>query len=444
MKCSMNRTTIAILLASLIASDGTVRAQVAQPSQTKSDATLEVPPTQAAQSAALSLGSQGRESALAGGVSLTALYTNNIFLTASNHQGNVSYELMPYLAWRQFSSRMSLHVGGGAGLVVNQYVRERNTAAENFNINLSYRLRQYVTLRFDDSFLNTSGLFSGRNPSSASIGVVQQANSTLISPASHILTNSSLAELTYPYRESSNLGVRGVVSILRYPGGAETITNIPLFEGQSYEAEFFYNHRATKRQWIGAALRVQRFDSYKSLVITDSGSLLLFYSLQPSNAINISFFAGPQLSNSRVAPAVASTLPQSDFHHLTPATGATFSWQKNRTSADVSFVRQVSDGAGLFSAVINESIQAGWRRQLSDRQQVSLSFTYGGNETTVPGVTLHGYSGGIDYSRRLTAALSAGLGYRFEQQGIARSNNPARANRCWISLAYEFSRPLGR
>ena len=120
------------------------------------------------------------------------------------------------------------------------------------------------------------------------------------------------------------------------------------------------------------------------------------------------------------------------------------SWQKSRTSAHVSYIRQASDGGGLFSAVTNETVQAGIRQALTDRQQVTLTFTYGGNETLAPGVTLRGYSGQAEYTRRLAAGLHGGIGYRFDRQGVDGTNTPARANRFWVSLSYEFSKPLGR
>jgi hypothetical protein len=411
------------------------------------DQVMTLPPTQAGQSPGLKVGNElGRESTLSGGISVTAMYTDNVFLTATGKQDDISYDLQPHIAWRQFTPRLSLELGGGAGVVVNQKVGERNMAAENFSLELSYRLQQHVTLRVSDGFVNTSGLFSGiTTPASQSgTGVVQQANSTLITPASHILTNSALSEITYQFSGNSNVGARGVVSILRYPGGATSVSNIPLFEGQSYAAEAFYNHRITARQYFGFTLRGQRFDSDKSLVVTDSGSVLLFYSLQPTSSLNLSFFGGPQLTNSRVDPSLLSTVGTFNGHQLLPSGGATLVWQKSHTTANLSYVRQASDSGGLVSAVVNQTVQAGLRKQLTDRQEVTLAFTYATNETLVPSVKLHGYSGSAEYTRHISRAFSAGGGYRWEQQNVAGATTPARANRVWLSLSYEMSRPLGQ
>jgi hypothetical protein len=417
------------------------------PAAANYDQVMTVPPTQAGQGQALKVGNElGRESTLAGGISLTAMYTDNVFLTATGKRDDVSYDIQPHIAWRQFTPRLSLELGGGAGLVVNQKINERNMAAENASLELSYRLQQHVTLRLSDGFVNTSGLFAGITTatSQSGIGAVQQANSTLITPASHILTNSTLSELTYQFSARSNVGVRGVVSILRYPGGASSVSNIPLFEGQSYSAEAFYNHRITARQWFGFTLRGQRFESDKSLIVTDSGSVLLFYSLQPTNTINVSFFGGPQLTNSRVNPSLLTTVGNFNAHQLLPSGGATLVWQKSHTTAHLSYVRQASDSGGLVSAVTNQTVQAGLRKQLTDRQDITLAFTYATNETLVSSVNLRGYSGSAEYTRHLTRALSAGLGYRWEQQNVSGAAVPARANRAWLSLSYEMSKPLGQ
>jgi hypothetical protein len=406
---------------------------------------LAVPATQAARGLPLVLGTEVRESRLAGGISFTGMYTDNVFLSANGQQSDVSYEIEPYLAWQQFTSRLSLDLSGGAGLVANQHISERNQASENLGVDVGYRLKPHLRLRVDDSFVNTTGLFSGLNSSQQSgIGVVQQQNSSLITPASHVLTNSTLTELTYQFAPHSETGVRGVVSILRYPDGATSISNIPLFEGQSYSVETFYNRQFSARQWFGVTVRAQRFESQSSQVRTDAGSALLFYSLVPTSALSISLHAGPQVTNTHVSPPLAATLGPFDHHNLTPTAGATLSWQKSRTTAHLSYIRQASDGGGLFSAVTNETVQAGIRQALTDRQQVTFTFTYGGNETLAPGVTLRGYSSQAEYTRRLAAGLNGGGGYRFDRQGVDGTNTPAHANRFWISLSYEFSKPLGR
>src|SRR5262249_23133576 len=159
--------------------------------------------------------------------------------------------------------------------------------------------------------------------------------------------------------------------------------------------------------------------SDKSFVVTDSGSVLLFYSIQPTSTINLSFFGGPQLTNSRVDPSLLPTIGSFNSHQLLPSGGATFVWQKSHTTANVSYVRQASDSGGLVSAVTNQTLEAGLRKQLTDRQDLTLAFTYALNDTLVPGVNLRGYSGSAEYMRHLTRAASVGFGYRWEQQGIA-------------------------
>jgi hypothetical protein len=411
------------------------------------DQVMNVPPTLAGQSQPLKVGNElGRESSLSGGISFTTMYTDNLFLTATGHRSEISYEVGPHIAWRQFTPRLSLELDGGAGFIANQHFNERNMASENANFELSYRLRPHLTLRASDGFANISGLFSGVGTatSQTGVGVVQQANSTVITPASHILTNTSLGELTYQFSAASNVGARGVVSILRYPDGATSVSNIPLYEEQSYSAEAFYNHRFSPRQWLGLTLRGQRFDSAKSLIVTDSGSVLLFYSLQPTSTINLTFFGGPQLISTRVDPSLLTTIGPFDAHQLLPSGGATFVWQKSRTIANLSYVRQANGGSGLGSAVTNQTMQAGLREQLTDRQDVTLAFTYATNETLVTNVKLHSYSARAEYTRRLTRSLAASLGYGWEQQNETTALLPARANRVWISLSYEMSKPLGQ
>ena len=443
----MKLSRICLLIVSVALLAATVLAQSREPEPALADERIAPPATMAGRGEPLVFLSElGHESTLSAGVGFSGVYTDNTFLVATPRENDMSYEFNPHLSWQQFTSRMNLDLSLAAGFVANQRFTQRNQSSQNFAVDFTYRLRPYVNLRLSNAFVNTMGLFSGPAIATipSSIGVVQQPTSTVLTPAAHIITNSTLAELNYQFSARSIIGARAVYALLRYPDAAPSVGNVPLFEGQSYSAEVFYNTQLSMRHWLGVTLRAQRFDAHSSLVTTNAQSILLLYSFKPLQNVSLSLFAGPQLTTLHVDHTLVTTIPAFEPRRWSPAAGATLGWQGHHTSATVSYTRQVNDGGGLASAVVGDAVQAGVRRQLGTRQQISASFTYGSNETLIPGINLRSYSSRVDFSRRLTRSVVGGVGYGFDQQKAASTQAAAQANRIWFSLGYDFTRPLGK
>jgi hypothetical protein len=128
-------------------------------------------------------------------------------------------------------------------------------------------------------------------------------------------------------------------------------------------------------------------------------------------------------------------------------------WQGQFTSAAVSYSHLVSAGSGLIGAVEMDSASASFRRQLARFLSASLSGGYD-QGTPVGGVLPqatastngHSVSGTASLQQQLGQHLSLQLGYtRIHQTyNVAAISNTPDTNREFVSVSYQFSRPLGR
>lgn len=409
-----------------------IRAQELE-AQTSEDQPISPPPLLNGQAPLLAFQSEKvPTNYLSGGIGFTSAFTDNALLSSANGLGDFGYVIQPHMSFSQATPRLNWYMNLGADVIRHQRFAEENRFAKSVTLDLTYRLSPHASLRLSDSFNDTTGLFAALNPSPSGIGVVEQPNSSLLVPlVQRIVANVSLTELSYQLSANSTVGIRGTFAILDYPGSSPNAQFRFLYPTQTYLVEAFYNHKMSPRQWVGVGLRAQRFNT--SVVITDTKSLLLYYSAQTARNLTVSFFAGLE----------SYSLGLVQGQQWTSAEGATLSWQRERTSVVAAFSRQVSDGAGLYPAVILQSANASLRRQLSRGLEAILGFTYGGNDPLQAGNSFHGVSGFCQLQQRLGGNFLLRLGYARQQQQLPGVRTSATANISSVSVSYSFSHVFG-
>jgi hypothetical protein len=380
------------------------------------------------------------------GVATTQVFTDNAQLNSSGQVSNWSYDVEPHLTLNHSAPHLSYDLGIYAGFVFNQTAEESNQAVQTGSFDMSYRMSPFTTVRLSDSFMNTTGLWSGAGDINSSsnpggIGVVQQPNSSQFT-FGHFRSNTALGELSHIFNASDDGGLRGTHSYTWFPDQATSPVFGSLLGGNTYDAEAYFNHRFNTRHFAGVTLRGQRFDLDHSQGRTDSGTLLFLYGVNFRPTISLSMFAGPQLSVTSVPPG--ASVPAFPQRMWTPSTGVEFNWQRQRMGLMASFVRQISNGAGLSSAVLLSSADASLQNRLSRRWGSTLGFTYTQNEPILNNPTVRTYSGRGQLVYQLTNNITLSGGYMRTQNATAVGDLSASANRAWTSFSYNLTRPLGR
>jgi hypothetical protein len=127
------------------------------------------------------------------------------------------------------------------------------------------------------------------------------------------------------------------------------------------------------------------------------------------------------------------------------------SWQGRLNNIALSYSRVISGGGGLVGAVQINSASAAFRQQITRYLDASLAGGYTQNQvlaTAVAGSNNgHSASGTASLQQQLGPHLNLQLGYmRLHQvySNVAVLAATPDTNREYVSISYQFSRPLGR
>ncbi len=415
-----------------------------------SDSTMQVPPPVSAQSYPTVVGSEARSNYLRTGITVTSTYSDNLLGGVSARPvSDESYSIWPYIALDETTSRLHSTLTFDPGFTFYQRTNNRNEADENAGLDISYRLSPHVTLSLVDAFHKSSNLLNQPNGFGSPVfGSGQVSPVTVIAPVTDQLSNTGTAQLAYQFGLNAMVGVSGTFTNLHYSNPAE----VPgLHDSGSRGGSAFYTHRLSGRHYIGATYQYQMLLAYPIgfRAQTRSNGLMLFYTFYIKPTVSLSFFGGPQYSDTELS--IAPTL-----RSWSPAAGGSLVWQERKTNFAVSYSRMIAPGGGLIGAVHQDAGTLSINRQLTPTTNIAVQGSYSNNQlldaVILQGVggsgsSGHSISGTASLQRRLGEHFALGLGYsRLHQSysNIAAITNAPDTNRGWISVSYQFARPLGR
>jgi len=417
------------------------------------DSRMLTPPPVSGQSYPTVATSEERANYLRGGLAFTSAYNDNALGSVSGHPvSDVSYSVAPFVSLDETTSRLHLALSYAPGFTFYQRLSSRNEADQNASIDLQYRLSPHVTFSARDGFQKSSNVFNQPDSASAAAvsGGTQEPNFSVIAPIADRLSNSGNAGITYQFAANGMVGASGTFSNLHYSNSAE----VPgLFDSSSQGGSVFYSHRVSKMHYIGVTYQYQRLISYPTTgqSETQTHALLFFYTLYATSRFSISFFGGPQHSDTVEPPLPPLRLQLPAARAWTPAAGASISWQGRLTSLAASYSHMISGGGGLIGAVHMDSATASIRQQMTRNLSGSIAGSYTQNNLLASalgdGLNGHTISGTASLQRQLLQHINLELGYtRLHQNysGVAVLAATPNTNREFVSISYQFSRPLGR
>ena len=421
-------------------------------SQNTSDQMLTPPPV-SGQSFPTSFASGERSNYLRGGFAFTSAYTDNVVGSLTSHPvSDVSYSVAPFVALAETTPRLQLVSMYAPGFTFYQRESALNEQDQNASINLQYRLSPHVTLSARDGFQKSSNVFN--QPDLAAAGTVsgstQEGNFSVIPPTADRLSNSGNAGIAYQFAANSMVGASGTFTNLHYPNQSE----VPgLYDSSSQAGSVFYTVRASKMHYIGVTYQYQRLLSYPTLGQneTQTHAILLFYTLYPTSRFSVSFFGGPQYADTgpQFFGPTATQSPSS--RSWNPAAGGSLSWQGRMSNVAFSYSHVISSGGGLIGAAEMDSANVSFRQQLSRTLSASLSGGYAQNDIlgALPLINENGHtvSGTAAVQQQFHQHINLQLGYtrlHEDYSSVAVLAATPNTNREFVSISYQFSRPLGR
>lgn len=423
-----------------------------QSADTHPEDQMQVPPPVAVQSYPMTFTSEGHSNYLRYGLSFTAGYMDHVQGYGTVGGSDETYSVAPVIAIDTKTARLQFVATYAPGFTFYQHTSALNESDHNASLKFQYRLSPHVTFSAENAFVKSSNIFSQQNlgPSlSVSGGAAETTNLSVIAPVADRFSNTGSAGLNYQFSLNGMIGASGTFTYLDYPNPSQ----VPgLYNSRSAAESAFYSHRISKMHYVGATYQHQRLLAYplEGQSKTQTDAVLLFYTLYPTSHVSISLFGGPQYSDT-FAPAILPSTTSQKMSSWNPAAGASLNWQGKLTSLALSYSHLISPGWGLSGAVLADSGSAAVRRQMSRNFSASVDAGYARtqelNSSTTGSSNGHSLFGTASLARPIGQHLDVQLGYsrlHHTYSQLAALSTAPNTNRLFLSLSYQFLRPLGR
>jgi hypothetical protein len=392
-------------------------------------------------------GETERKNYVSGGIEFLSAYDSSIGTTSAGHSvSDNSYSVRPFLSWRHSTPRVHWNLAYAPGFTFYQHNSSLNQSDQSVNLGSEFGLSPHVTLTLEDRFVKTSYgfnyLLTQSDQSGSSPPVVSPGGTVpVISPASDQISNMGTVQIAYQFARNSMIGLTGSFSELRYLN-LEQVSG--LFNSNSEGAQAFYTHRIGRKHYIGATYEFQTLLTTPNDSHTETHTLTMVYTFYPKPRTSLSVFAGPQYSDTHGGGLPAAKNVYSSY-------GLSVGWQAAHTSFALTAKQAITAGIGLESAVRAQTAAGSIRHQLTKLWSGQLTAAYANNNVLAPSPQFnnsgHTLAGTLSLNRQIGEHLGLGISYaRIHQSYVnvpALSATPSR-NRVWLSLSYQFMRPIGR
>jgi len=296
-----------------------------------------------------------------------------------------------------------------------------------------------------DSFLRTTNAFNESYPFSNPIsGSTLTTQQIVIAPFQGQMVNSVSGGLSVQISKNAMIGGSGSYSTFNLlnpqAGGG-------LYNSTGSDVSVFYDRRLTAKQYMGIG------DDYSWSVDDAPG---LQYESQVNSLHPFYTFYISKNTSASVSVGFSYVLPSSQYlnpsNSWQPTFGASVGWQGKRSSLAASFSRSVVTGGGLLDVYNSYGFYGSAGLRVSKAWSLGLYGSYAsvGDITTSsisPLSTGDTISGSASMSRTLGRHANLSFGYERLHEfypTIAVIAADPDSDRVYVTLGYQFQRPLGR
>jgi hypothetical protein len=387
-------------------------------------------------------GTETQSNYLKAGLTVITSYSDNVLGYAANPVKDVDYSIYPTIAIDKRTSRFNLTANYAPGFTFYQKTTRLNQIDQNVNLTLQYRWTPHVTLILRDELRETSSVLSANPLSEAGISP-QPPTNAVVSWTGNQLSNDGSAALNYQFSRNGMLGVTGTTEVFHYLNPRGTIG---LYDSNWTGGSTFYNHRLSKRNYIGVSYAYLKTIAYPVNAQSEiqTHTAFFYYTIYLTPRLTVSLSGGPQHYD-------ISQFPLPVHASWSPTASASIEWHGPHASVLSSYAYTVSGAGGLVGVFDFQNASSTGRWRFAPNWSGGLTASYTNNKNITPDTFLstqggHSIFGTVslqhDFSERIQ--MEAGYTRLHWSYGFIPSVSPApNTDRFFISLTYRISRPLG-
>jgi hypothetical protein len=389
---------------------------------------------------------EAKSNYLSASVGVSGAYVNNIFPNdGSTLVNDAVFSVNPSVSLARTTGRQSINLTYSPSFSFYEPTSVLDTMGQSATVAISSRLSPHVAVNVSDAFVRTTDAFNQSYPFSNPItGSTQTTEPIVVAPFAGQMVNSVSGGISDQISKNAMIGGGGSYSsfsLFNAPAGGG------LYNSTGFGANVFYDRRMSGKQYIGIGDDFFRSvsDGPGQQYETEVDSLNPFYTFDFSRSFSVSVSVG----FSYVLPSSAYLSPSNSWQ---PTFGASAGWQGKRTTLAASFNRSVVTGGGLidiynsygFSGVAGLRVSKAWNLSLTGSYASIGDITASTATELSTGDTI---AGSAEMSRTFGEHINMNFGYQRLHEfypGIAIIDADPDSNRVFVTLNYQFQRPLGR
>lgn len=388
---------------------------------------------------------QIRSNYLSMGLNVISAYDDNVIEDQNAKPvGDETYSILPNIRLDELTTRQHRMVSYSAGFLFYQPTSALNSVQQSAGATFQYRANLRTTITLSDNFGQSSNPFNQALPASGEpiSGSPQPSPVAVYAPYAKQYSNGGNLGVSYQYSKNGMIGANGNTGLLDYPNPSQALglSNFVSGGGSGY-----FSRRLTISQYLGGIYRYSNVITYPVDSTTQTQTISIFYTIYFNRTFSASVTAGPQ-------HYIATRSGISTSSAWTPAVAASLGWQRKHGSLSGQYSRTITGGGGLLGTYHSNSAggEAEWQFARTWTAAASASYLVTKNATPIQFSSNPGGNsvfGTISLQHPIGEHMNAQLGYsRLNQSynGIAAVSNAPSADRVFVSLSYQFSRPLGR
>lgn len=384
-----------------------------------------------------------------------ARFDDNAIVSAGNKRSDIGYSFRPNFALAQTFRRFDYELSYSPGVDISEHGFFGEQFTNIFGGHFTWLLSKHSSFSGQQSYILSTDPFQqfGSQPFTTAPGPLVAPNPSVYLTNTRRTSSLSQAQYSYQLSQHTTVGLSGNYDLSHFGSTTSSSSTIPTLLGfQIASGQAYVAHQATPRNQLGVQYtgQVLKFQAVNARTTTHSFAVFDDIRLTPNTTLTV--YGGPQyaLIANQVTLNLTFAILQIPIREnsLSWSGGAIYRINVRRGGMVLNYSHGVSDGGGITGAVDLDSGSARFNWTLSRNWSTKLDLAAADNRLLAVNsgsAELRTYSATVGFGRQIHKNVSLNLFFeRLNQIGTIAGLNSGNHNLAGVSIAYEFSRPIGR
>jgi hypothetical protein len=388
------------------------------------------------------------------GIAVGARFDDNALFNSIPRRSDIGYSVTPSVAFVQTLRRVDWGVSYGPGVEISEHRFFTDQFTNDFGGHFTWLLSKHSMFSAQQNYILSTNPFQrfGSQAYTTTPSPIVAPNQSIYLPNLRITSNLSQAQYSYQLGAHTTFGLNGSFDLQQFRSTPSSGASRALINSQSTFGQAYISHQFSPRNQLGFQYVAQILKFQGANARTTIHSFLIFDDVKLTSNSRLSLYGGPEYSlvSNQVTLAlgfVTVIIPVKE-NTWTWSGGGIYSWTGRRAAVVLNYSRRITSGGGVTGAVELNGGSADFRWKLSRSWSTDLNLAAADNQLLVVKTAqneLRTYSASLGLSRQIFKNMSMNFFFeRLDQVGSIAGITTGNHDVAGVSLAYNFSKPIGR